>query len=56
MTPIEIERPGEGDLVKVTTRLPSGLARAMRVAARTQDISIEVAYSAAVAAYFQKNG
>lgn len=43
----------DADVVKVTTRLTNGQARAMRVAAMQQGISIEDAYSDAVSAYLR---
>lgn len=52
----EVERPGDSDLVKVTTRMTNGLARDMRIAAAQQGITIEAIFRAAVAAYLQKNG
>jgi plasmid stability protein len=52
----EIERPSDGAIVKVTTRLTNGRARAMRIAAAQQGIKIEAAYREAVTAYLQKNG
>lgn len=43
----------DSDVVKVTTRLKNGQARAMRVAAMQQNISIEDVYSDAVDAYLR---
>lgn len=40
-------------LVKVTTRLTNGMARQMRVKAQEQGITIEEAYTDAVAAYLR---
>ncbi|CAA2157059.1 hypothetical protein MBRA_02477 [Methylobacterium brachiatum] len=53
---VEVSPWCDDDLVKVSTRLPRGLARAMRISARQQDIKIEAAYREAATAYLQKNG
>ena len=44
---------GDADTIKVTTRLTVRRARAMKVAAAQQGLSIEEAYTAAVDAYLR---
>jgi hypothetical protein len=45
----------DGDMVKVSTMLPAGMHRRMKIAAAQQDLKIEEAYREAVEAYLNRH-